>query len=97
MRDFTIGAVSARTDVKVETIRYYERIGIMPEPRRTRGGNRKYADFKDRWASLKGHVGRIGLGNPAPLEASDPSSYRRSMALLHDVIMDMQAEQKRWR
>jgi hexosaminidase len=75
----------------------FPRLAAKAEVGWSQSGNRKYADFKDRWASLKGHVGRIGLGNPAPLEASDPSSYRRSMALLHDVIMDMQAEQKRWR
>jgi len=26
----------------------------------------------------------------------DPSFYRRSMALAHDVLRDMHAEQKRW-
>ena len=75
----------------------FPRLAAKAEVGWSKSGNRKYADFKDRWARLKGHVDRIGLGNPAPLEASDPSSYRRSMALLHDVIMDMQAEQKKWR
>ncbi|TCD16227.1 MerR family transcriptional regulator [Oricola cellulosilytica] len=48
MKDFTnargypIGEMSRRTGVNIETIRYYERIGIMPEPDRTAGGNRQY-------------------------------------------------------
>lgn len=39
----TIGALSDRTDVNIETIRYYERIGILPEPPRSAGGHRLYA------------------------------------------------------
>ena len=37
-----IGALSERTGVNIETIRYYERIGIMPEPPRTAGRQRVY-------------------------------------------------------
>lgn len=42
MREFTIGELSRRTGVKVETIRYYESSGIMPDPPRSAGGYRKY-------------------------------------------------------
>jgi len=38
----TIGTLSRRTAVKVETIRYYERVGIMPKPVRSAGGHRLY-------------------------------------------------------
>lgn len=40
----TIGMLSKRAGVKVETIRYYERAGLMPEPIRTAGGHRMYDD-----------------------------------------------------
>lgn len=40
---FTIGRLSARSGVNIETIRYYERIGLMPAPARTGGGRRIYA------------------------------------------------------
>lgn len=39
-----IGALSAKTGCHVETIRYYERIGLLPEPPRTTGGHRSYGD-----------------------------------------------------
>ena len=39
---FTSGELSRRTGVNVETIRYYERIGLMPHPPRTQGGHRAY-------------------------------------------------------
>jgi MerR family transcriptional regulator, mercuric resistance operon regulatory protein len=38
----TIGALSERTEVNIETIRYYERIGILPNPPRSAGGHRLY-------------------------------------------------------
>lgn len=37
-----IGALSRRSGVHIETIRFYERIGILPKPPRTRGGHRVY-------------------------------------------------------
>ena len=37
-----IGTVSKRARVNIETIRYYERIGLMAPPRRTQAGYRLY-------------------------------------------------------
>lgn len=39
---FSIGTLSRRTGVNIETIRYYERSGLLPEPERTTGGYRIY-------------------------------------------------------
>ncbi len=41
-RGLQIGAISRQSGVKIETIRYYERIGLTPEPGRSTGGNRIY-------------------------------------------------------
>jgi MerR family mercuric resistance operon transcriptional regulator len=38
----TIGAVSKTTGCQVETIRFYERIGLLPRPPRSGGGYRLY-------------------------------------------------------
>lgn len=38
----TRGALAARTGCNVETIRYYEQIGILPPPPRSQGGHRLY-------------------------------------------------------
>jgi MerR family mercuric resistance operon transcriptional regulator len=46
----TIGTLSAATGVHVETIRYYERIGILPAPPRSAAGRRLYEG---------GHVSRL--------------------------------------
>jgi DNA-binding transcriptional MerR regulator len=38
----SIGALSQRTGCPIETIRYYERIGLLAGPPRTAGGQRAY-------------------------------------------------------
>jgi MerR family regulatory protein len=37
-----IGEVAERAGVNVETLRYYERRGLLPEPPRRDGGHREY-------------------------------------------------------
>lgn len=39
-----IGVLSKRTGCDIETIRYYERIGVMPKPPRTEGGHRVFSE-----------------------------------------------------
>ena len=49
---YSIGQLAERTSVNLETIRYYERIGLMPAPPRTEGGHRVYD---------RNHLKRLGL------------------------------------
>ena len=44
----SIGQLSRRAGVNIETIRYYERIKIMPAPPRTTGGRRTYGPAETR-------------------------------------------------
>ncbi len=39
-----IGQVSKQTGIAVETIRYYEKIGLLPEPARESSGYRHYSE-----------------------------------------------------
>ena len=41
---FTIGELGKTTGTKVETVRYYERIGLLPKPSRTSGNYRSYGE-----------------------------------------------------
>ena len=43
MEKLTIGKLANSAGINLETVRYYERIGLMPEPGRTEGGHRNYA------------------------------------------------------
>lgn len=38
----TMGVLAGNAGCKVETVRYYEKAGLMPEPPRTPGGHRLY-------------------------------------------------------
>jgi Cu(I)-responsive transcriptional regulator len=49
---FSIGELARATGTKVETIRYYERIGLLPLPARTGGNYRAYA---------RPHLERLGF------------------------------------
>lgn len=40
--NLTIGGMAAKTGVGVEAIRYYQRRGLLPEPKRTDGRIRRY-------------------------------------------------------
>ncbi len=46
MPDLSIGRLSRRSGVKIPTIRYYESPGLIPEPPRSEGGQRRY-DISD--------------------------------------------------
>jgi len=41
--DLSIGEIAGRAGIRPSTIRYYERIGLLPKPPRT-GGRRRYDD-----------------------------------------------------
>ena len=43
MRDLPIGQVAKRAGVGVQTVRYYERRGLLPQPARRHSGQRIYA------------------------------------------------------
>lgn len=40
----TVGQLSRRTGVNIETIRYFEKVGLIASPPRTEGGHRVYDD-----------------------------------------------------
>lgn len=42
-RELSIGGLAERTGTNVQTIRYYEQIGLMPRPSRTEGNQRRYS------------------------------------------------------
>ena len=48
----SIGELSRRTGVNIETIRYYERINMMPHPPRTASGRRVYGEVETRTLSF---------------------------------------------
>lgn len=57
----TVGQLATQADVRPDTIRYYERIGLLPVPPRTSGDHRRYDDTTlDRLLFIRG-AQRLGL------------------------------------
>jgi DNA-binding transcriptional MerR regulator len=73
-RVMPIGSLSERTGVKVETIRYYEQVGLLPQPERSEGNQRRYGQAHvERLAFIK-HTRDLGFpveGIRALLRLSD--------------------------
>ena len=48
----TIAEVSKKYELTQDTLRYYERIGLIPSVRRSSGGIRKYAEEDLKWVEF---------------------------------------------
>ena len=60
-----IGELSRKTEVKVPTIRHYERVGLLPKPPRSDGNRRLYAAAAvDRLRFVR-HARELGFEVPA--------------------------------
>lgn len=47
--NMTISEVSRKFDLSQDTLRYYERIGLIPEVGRNKSGNRDYSEDNCKW------------------------------------------------
>jgi MerR family mercuric resistance operon transcriptional regulator len=57
----SIGDLSRRTGVNIETIRYYERINMMPKPPRTASGRRVYGQMESRTLAFIRRARQLGF------------------------------------
>ena len=62
MSSYTIGQLARLSDVGVETIRFYEREGLMPRPARRASGYRHYADDAVTRLRFIRHAKDLGFG-----------------------------------
>lgn len=61
----TITEVSKKYDISQDTLRYYERIGLIPAVNRTKGGMRDYSEESCAWIELAKCMRSAGI----PIEA----------------------------
>ncbi|MBT8411435.1 MAG: helix-turn-helix domain-containing protein [Octadecabacter sp.] len=88
-----IGTLAKRTGTKVQTIRYYEQIGLLPEPGRTGGGQRRYGeDDLDRLAFVR-HARQLGFTLEAIRELLDLSDNPDRSCAEVDVIAHRQLKE----
>jgi DNA-binding transcriptional MerR regulator len=45
----TIKEVSEKYAITIDTLRYYERIGLLPEVQRNNSGYRVYSEYDENW------------------------------------------------
>ena len=64
----TISEVSKKFDLTADTLRYYERVGVIPPVRRTKSGVRDYSEEDCGWVELAGCMRGAGLPLPALAE-----------------------------
>lgn len=57
-----IGALAGKLDLNTQTIRYYERIGLLPRPERTEAGYRIYEEEDERRVRFIKNAREVGLG-----------------------------------
>lgn len=62
MSALSIGDLARRTGVPVETIRYYERMGLLPKPPRTEGNYRAYDAAHERRLAFVKRSRDLGFG-----------------------------------
>lgn len=56
-----IGDLSQETGVNIETIRYYERIGVLPKPARQSNGRRSYGEADAQRLGFIRHARDLGF------------------------------------
>ncbi len=90
----SIGELSRRTRVNIETIRYYERIKMMPAPRRTASGRRVYGPGEMRPLAFIRRARELGftLDEIRALLALSTGSARESCAEVRELAAAHLAE-----
>jgi DNA-binding transcriptional MerR regulator len=59
--ELTIQEVAKRTGLSIDTLRYYERIGLIEPIGRTQSGHRRYTQSDLNWIELLLHLRKTGM------------------------------------
>lgn len=98
----TITEVSKKYDLSADTLRYYERIGLIPPVKRTKSGVRDYDDESCAWIELAKCMRSAGIPIEALIEycalaqqGDETISARKELLAeerkkLHEKMDDMQ-------
>ena len=81
--DLSIGELGRRTHCKVQTIRWYEEVGLLPPPARTRGGHRVYGGRHLARLDFIRHARELGFPLDAVRALWSAGERRRALALLY--------------
>ena len=62
---FSIGKLAIATDCKIPTIRYYEKIGLLPPAQRSAGNQRLYSQANLQQLKFIRHARELGFALPS--------------------------------
>lgn len=82
----SIGELGRRTDTKVETIRYYERIALLAAPPRTAGNYRAYGEVELNRLSFIRRARDLGFSIEQVRELLDLSDRRDQSCVTVDAL-----------
>ena len=86
----TIGKLGQATGVKVPTIRYYEQIGLLPEPERSSGNQRLYSRHAQERLAFIRHARELGFSLEAIRDLLSLSDRPDQSCAAADVIARQQ-------
>ena len=89
----TIAEVSKQYDISADTLRYYERIGLIPPVPRTQGGIRDYDEAACKWVELMKCLRAAGVQIEALMEYTALAQQGDSTQAQRKAILLEQREQ----
>jgi len=97
VRSYTIGRLATACSVRRDTIRYYERSGLLPEPGRTSSGYRVYGDEDIRRVNFIKTAQSLGftlteISMLLSIQGSDSASAADVAKLTEQKIRDLSAK-----
>lgn len=88
MEQLSIGEVARRTGITVETLRYYEDLGLLPPAARTRGGSRRYATDVIAQLQFIKHAQSLGLSlrDIQTMTGRNQAAPRETCRQVHEIL-----------
>ena len=93
----TIAEASKKYDISADTLRYYERIGLIPPVPRTKSGIRDYDEASCGWIQLMKCMRKAGVQIEALIEYVALYQQGEETARARKAILEEQREQLRIR
>ncbi len=84
-----IGKLAASCECSVETIRYYEKIDLLPQPVRLANGYRSYDDSHRKWLQFILRSRALGFSQVEVRRLTDIAHQRQpACAKVHDLLQE---------
>lgn len=97
----TPAEMAERTDVSIDTLRYYEREGLLQNVARAESGHRRYSEDDVLWVEVLRCLRDTGMGIDQlrlycelGAQGSHTEPERREMLTMHRTIVQQQIEQR---